>query len=132
MARELVLVPKSKYEHLLKLMENSKHTEQIEQKGGQQENRDENLLKPDLEETSSQERQMTSDNIDEKSTEQLEKAKLYVDKPLSKMPFDKIKFTRSPNIKKKGVKRIGNGKRKTRRSDGLKKGGKLQWINYTI
>ena len=129
MARELVLVPKSKYEHLLKLTENSKHTEQIEQieqKGGQQENSDENLLKPDLEETSSHERQMTSDNIDEKSTEQLEKAKLYVDKPLSKMPFDR-------NKKKKGVKRIDNDKRKTRRSDRrLKNGGKLQWINYTI
>ena len=87
MALELVLVPKSKYEHLLKL---AKDTEQTEQCGGQVGNTDKNTPNPGIESkdnisdakySGSESKDELEKNIDE------EKSRLCVDKPLSEMPF---------------------------------------------
>lgn len=95
MARELVLIPKNKYEHLLKISENYVPNEQI---GGQREDRD--LPSSDLgtdennfrekQMSSKNENQVRSDSKDGNETSPEEKPRLYVDKPLSEMPFDRI------------------------------------------
>jgi hypothetical protein len=132
MAREMVLVPKIKYEQLLKL---SDPVEKTEQTGGQSENRDEHLSTPlNSTETSSSEKQIvisSSRDENDNNITQLDKPRLYIDKPLSKMSFGRMKLTGSRNKRKKGVTTKTRGKKLTKLSE-MQKGIKLQWINYTI
>lgn len=130
MAQELVVLPKRKYEHLLKLVEESKETEQT---GGQLENREETLKIPQ----SKSEETIPSGPIDSKKNEtetatsakQPEISRLYVDKPLSKMHFTRGKTMSS----KKTSAKMHSNRKKVVHSNGKKKGAKLQrWINYTI
>lgn len=152
MARELVLIPKTKYEHLIKLSEDYKPDEQI---GGQRDNTD--LESPVLgtknknsEENqmssggSKDENQVSSDSKDRNEPSTEEKPRLYVDKPLSKMPFDRIKSKSPTKRRKKGAKtnidiRLLNeektksakfSRKKRIQSKGNTKGAK--WINYVI
>ena len=72
------------YEHLLKL---AKDTEQTEQCGGQVGNTDENTPNPDIESKDNISDAKSSGSELEKNIEDVEKPRLYVDKPLSEMPF---------------------------------------------
>lgn len=143
MARELVLVPKSKYEHLLKLVKDNEQTGQGG--GGQVENANENTSSnPDkkMKDTTSNEKISTGleDNITENkastTTESKdengkeggeEKARLYVDKPLAEMPFDKAKFIAprgkmTNRLKEKSQKQ----EKRTRPVNGRKRGAKAR------
>jgi hypothetical protein len=81
MARKLVLIPKTKYEHLLKLSENYIPNEQI---GGQREDRELSSPDLDMENNNSREKQMSSkdenqvcsDSKDENETSPEEKPRL--------------------------------------------------------
>ena len=101
-----MLVPKSQYEHLLKL---TKESDQNEQSGGQVDNQvdipppESNIKTKDNvsnEKTSSSE---DSKGDDENNGEQ-EKPRLYVNKPLSKMPFDNPHVIASSAKKAESVK----------------------------
>lgn len=133
MARELVLVPKSKYEHLLKL---AKDTEQTEQSGGQVGNRDQNTPEPDIKSTDniSDEKDSNSESKyeNDKSTEGQEKPRLYVDKPLSEMHFDNTNVIASRGKMVSRVKRKSVKERKSAHSSGMKTSAKARWINYII
>lgn len=129
MASELVLVPKTKYEHLLMLSEKNKSNEQS---GGQLETKNETSSIPDntMVENALNERESTNDtrDVNETQTENIEKPRLYVDKPLSKMNFSTRKLIAR---KEKKVKTNVN-ERKFTRTNGRNKNVKTKWINYTI
>lgn len=151
MARELVLIPKTKYEHLLKLSENYIPNEQI---GGQREDRELSSPDLDMENNNSREKQMSSKDENQvgsdskvgNETSPEEKPRLYVDKPLSKMPFDRIKLA-SPTKKRKRVKTnidiglLNNEKKKNsantkfsrkKQTESKDKRKGAKWINYVI
>ena len=135
MARELVLVPKSKYEHLLKL---AKNAEQTEQSGGQVGNTEGNTPNPGIgsKDNISDEKFNTSESKKEleKNTkeEEGEKPRLYIDKPLSEMPFGKTKFIASRGKMVAREKRTSLKEKKLESLNGTKKGAKSRWINYII
>lgn len=132
MARELVLVPKSKYEHLLKV---AKQPEENEQSGGQLGSTEEYTQSPNIKPKNniSDENESASENKyeNEKNTESEEKPKLYVDRPLSEMPFDSTRGIASRSKKAKRVKKSPR-KRKLARSSGTKRRTNSRWINYII
>lgn len=131
MARELVLVPKMKYERLL---EQVKEPEQNEQSGGNVEHRGVNSPIPSIkgEHNISNEKPSNSDSKDEseESTEDVVKPRLYVHKPLSDMPFDSRMSTISGG-KKKNTKKTFN-RRELARSREKKNIAKTRWINYVV
>jgi len=100
MAKELVLVPKSQYERLLK------SAEKVEQSGGQLEK----------EERKSEELNLSQDNSDEEKRRA--EPTLYVDKPLSEMPFN----VSLPREKRKMKRHLTRDKRTKR----------MRWINYVV
>ena len=135
MARELVLVPKIKYERLLKLNDKSEQSEQL---GGQVETRDGSPMVSDGKETreivNSDEKLESAEK--QKSTESAEKPYLYVDKPLSKMHFGKKIISSSRNRSKKVFKTYPNNKKndkgKPARASKKVKSAKLPWTNYIV
>lgn len=134
MARELVLVPKGKYEHLLKLVDESG---QNEQSGGQIGNQEDiPPLDPEIKtkDSSSNERtSVASEDTKEENEENtgVVKPRLYVNKPLSEMPFDKSKALTSSKRKRVGTKASLN-KKNPKRVNGKKGNSKARWINYVI
>lgn len=136
-----MLVPKSKYEHLLKLV---KGNEEIEQSGGRQDENG-NVNSPsnsNIESKDSISDGKTSngleDNImDKKASIPIdskgengkgsgeEKPRLYVNRPLSEMPFDKGKFI-APRGK---LSHRSQRKEKQRKRE---KGATSRWVNYII
>ena len=143
MAKELVLVPKSKYEHLLKLTNASGQTEQS---GGQVDS-SEKMPPPESDiktndvsnETtnSSQdsrgesEKKMEEGEGESENKMEKEKPRLYVNKPLSKMPFKKPHLLASSRQKAGSIK-TPSKTTKNRRESGRKKSRKEKWINYII
>ena len=140
-ARELVLVPKSQFEHLLQQVKDAENTEQS---GGRVS--EENPVGIDVKtnETTSNEQannasqdnvsdeNITLDESKDKGIESEEKPRLYVDKPLSDMPFENPKFIASRGkMLGKGRRKATKG-RKNRQIGGKKKGTKARWINYII
>ncbi|WAQ95795.1 hypothetical protein MAR_028485 [Mya arenaria] len=118
MARELVLVPKIKYEHLLKSKDISEQREHSVQVGGEQVEKidktpttsdhtiqgqsisDEEYLK-----TVSNGGNKNNSIVDIKnSDDNTDKPRLNVDKPLSKMHFERVKPTSSRSKRKKGLR----------------------------
>lgn len=159
MARELVLIPKTKYEHLLKRVEEYNQLERgkEEQTGGQLENSEVISSiggdKPEINMSTGNERNSADDKETKRSIEDAKLTKLYVDKPLSKMPFSRIALTSPDNKKKIGVKTNvhkglfnddkkrsdkkkseitnSNGKKRNQYKD-RKKSAKMRWVNYII
>lgn len=129
MAQELVLIPKTKYERLLKLSEKTDHNEQ---NGGQLENKNEvsSILDDKSKENILKENKIIKDSKHEneiKKNMEEEKSRLYVDKPLSQMKFSIRKLSRGK------IKDETTNGRKLARSHGKTKNIKsTRWINYTI
>ena len=128
MARELVLVPKGKYEHLLKL------AGQNEQSGGQIQNQtDISPPDPDIQ-TKNDTSNVRGRNDNTKENEENEgavKPALYVNKPLSEMPFNKPKAL-APVLKQTGGSKTSLIKRKRKPVTKPKGNTKAKWINYVI
>lgn len=141
MARELALVPKNKYEHLLKLV---KGNEEIKQSGGRQdENANENTpSNSNIESKDSISDGKTSYGLEDNITDKKasipidskgetgkgtgeEKPRLYVNRPLSEMPFVRAKFI-APRGK---LSHRSQRKEKHRKGE---KGANSRWINYII
>jgi hypothetical protein len=135
MANELVLVSKGKYEQLLKLAEERRHSEQS---GGQLKDRDDippvvNLTQDSNISSQNLSSSGDSENFDkhQNPNENVEKPKLYVNKPLSKMPFDS-KMSALSGGNNKGKMKTTPQRRKRLYHSREKKGGKSQWINYLV
>lgn len=138
----MVLIPKTKYEHLLKLDEK---TEQSDQTGGQRDfkktsdissnNSDNNshIATQKTDETISS--AVTPPNKEENeaviSTKKPENPRLYVNKPLSKMHFVR-KYSREKGVKKKVTQKKVTSKKVTTSSKQQKGAKFMKWINYTI
>ena len=129
MARELVLIPKTKYEHLLRLTEekNNMGKENKEQSGGQL---DSQILTNNADAITSvpkneQARELTTMDSDLNQNVKEEKAKFYVDKPLERMPFKSKLLTPK---RKRAPQR--HSKKVDASTDEIKKSAK--WINYVV
>ena len=142
MARELVLVRKSQFEHLVKLANES--VVQEEQSGGQSENNRVDIPSPDsylktendtsdvgtgLGDDSGKEKISKEEN-DNKTGE--EKPRLYVNKPLSEMPFDTSKVSVSDKKKRDKAGKTTLNKTKLQSVSKRKRKPKARWINYLI
>lgn len=108
MAQELMLVPKVKYEHLLKQIEEMKgfHV------GG-------NISESKLEADPVNPSQILPDEQQIEKTEPDVKPTIYVEKPLSEMEFNRRKVVKRKSIKKESPHRRKMSKKK-------------QWINFSL
>lgn len=107
MARQLILIPKTKYEHLLKSIEDKNH----QQKGGRSEENESEVDSVIPEQPASKGEQQQHNN---ETTEPEVKPSMYVEKPLSEMTFNR----------RKGTKRHIQSRKIDSR--------KQTWINYSI
>ena len=110
MARELVLIPKMQYEHLLK--QAGEELNETIQLGGQKSVQE---LQSSSDEVNLTENPLKADRFvqhgeESRPLDTKERPSLFVEKPLSKM-----KFSRKQNLTKRNKKAV-----------------KRQWINYTI
>ena len=132
MAKELVLVPKRKYEHLLKLV---KETEQKEQSGGQ--GTSEEIPPPEshIKRDDIVPNEGTNSSPDSRGESEMkgeeEKPRLYVNKPLSEMPFENSHALASSRKEADSVE-ASSRTRKSKMGSGIKRSRKGKWINYIV
>ena len=129
MARELVLIPKTKYEHLLKLSEKVNLTEKEinkqEQIGGQLKIDTKENINDTINEVpeNDQTRELSKMDTNANKTAKEDKPRFYVHKPFKKMPF---------KSKRLDVKSKRAPKKYYKKQDAATTQKRVKWINYVV